>query len=46
MKWVWQKLRIYWMWSRRSQGRVKREFADAVDCRGIIHQPKRPRVEK
>lgn len=26
--------------------RVKREFADAVHCRGIIHQPKRPRVEK
>lgn len=25
---------------------VRREFADAVHCRGILHQPKRPRVEK
>lgn len=26
--------------------RVKREFAADVHCRGILHQPKRPRVEK
>ena len=26
--------------------RVKREFTNSVQCRGILHQPKRPRVEK
>lgn len=26
--------------------RVKKEFTDVVQCRGILHQPKRPRVEK
>lgn len=25
---------------------VRRAFADAVHCRGILHQPKRLRVEK